>query len=153
MAKGILEIGQGEVSQAPVGDTNIVRLADLRQAISTVYQTGVDLSAYVSGNQAQNNKAVFIDNDGIMKVATNLYTGGAERSIGVYSRDRVFLNGTVIVGFSSGSLERGREYWIQGDGTLATAGPPTGQDRWAVRLGVALNSSDLLVSYHSTGVV
>jgi len=153
MANGIVETGQAEVTLPPSQGTHVVRLVDLQQAIATVYQMGIDVTPHVSSNQAQNGKAAFVDADGALKVATNTYAGGAEKSIGVYAKDRLFLNGSVIVGFSSGSLERGREYWVQGDGSLATSGPPTGQDRWAVRLGIALNTNDLLVSYHSTGVV
>ena len=155
MPQGTILIGQGELDLAPSIGKNIVRLQDLTAALAVVYRNGVDLIPLTAGSDAVDRRAVYIDkNDGRLKNANNSINGGAERMVGIFFGGKVFLNGQVIDNYDTGgSLSRGSEYWIQADGSLSTQAPPTGQDRWGVRAGIAISNSAMLVSYHNTGIV
>jgi hypothetical protein len=139
-----------ELRQPPLDDNHAVRLADLRAAQYNYLYNGVPLPVLFPGinvDQALDHTAFYVLPSGQPATAHNTddaSTGVVGIRVGSYCH----LNNTIIKGWSTG-MTPGTEYFLTSSGTLGAA--PTEDGRWNIRLAIALNSTDIITSFHISG--
>lgn len=138
------------VREDPIDEDHAVRLKDLRAAQYNYLFNGIPLPVMFPGidvGVALDKTAVYIDKDGVPKTARST-EDTATGVVGIRNGNFVFLNNTIIRNWSTG-MTPGTEYWLTESGTLGAA---TSEDsRWSIRLAIALNSTDILTSFHISG--
>lgn len=97
-----------------------------------------------------NGAAVLVNDQGRLEVATSV-SANAFNTIGVKTGDKYYVKGMVAGNYGVG-LIMGKEYWLQTSGVPSTA-YPTQTGEWAIKVGIAINSTDLLITMDVQGLV
>lgn len=95
-----------------------------------------------------NGSAVLINAEGRLTAAVSV-DANAFNTFALKAGDKYYLPGMIAFNFGT-ALIPGREYWLQLAGNPALT-PPTQPGEWAVKVGVALTSTDMLVVMDSQG--
>lgn len=138
------------IREDPIEDDHGVRLKDLRATQYNYIYNGIPLPVAFPGlpyGEAIDKTAIYVHSSGIPKTAHN-NEDNATGIIGIRNGNFCFLNNTIIKGWSNG-MTPGTEYFLTESGTLGPA--PTEDGRWNVRLAIALNTTDILTSFHISG--
>lgn len=149
---GTVFIGQVELNRPASQSNHAVRSDDIRLALLTngrLAMAGYDLTIVNGNSGATNNNAVYIKSDGSI---ANAFSTMLEPVIPfVMADNKLYTSGTIAKNFGT-SLFPGKAYWLAAFGPPST-NPPTTAGEWVVRVGIALNSTDLLVDLQVMGVV
>lgn len=152
IGNGKLYVGQIELAQGASQSNHAVRSDDPR--LVKFSEGGVALAGYPltivnGGGSATNGNAVYIKSDGSI---ANAFSTMLEPVIPfVLAGDKLFTSGTIAKSFAN-NLYPGRAYWLSAFGP-PSLNTPTTSGEWVVRVGIALNSTDLIVDLQVMGTV
>jgi len=152
MAIGIVDTGQAILNAAPSELNHAVPLWYLRKAFAGGIE-GIDIgpgTLFPFVRADIEGRAAYVDEQGYLSPARNSETGGGERTIGFVRGGRLYLDNMFVQGMSG--LQVGYNYFLQGDGTLSVT-PPTGENLWSVRVGLAISATTLYMSIAVQGGV
>lgn len=147
---GTIYIGQMELSRPATEPNHCVRSDDSRLADLTngrFAMAGYPLTIINGNSGATNGNAVYVKSDGSI---ANAFSTMLEPVIPfVMAGDKLFVSGTIAANFGV-NLFPGKAYWLSPFGPPSIT-PPSTNGEWVVRVGIALNSKDLLVDLQVMG--
>lgn len=150
-ATGLVTTGQIEITYPPTQDNHGVRRVDLSNAANQFAYQGILLSDLFPGivlSAAIERTAIIVLPNG----TPSTVGAGDDKAtglIGVRFGNFLFTDGKIAKNWASG-MQPGLQYFLGDDGGV-TGVIPTAAGRWVIRLGIALNATDMLFNFSIQG--
>ena len=151
VALGTTYTGQIEITYPPTQDNHGVRRVDLSNAANQFAYQGILLSDLFPGivlSAAVERTAIIVLPNG----TPSTVGAGDDRAtglIGIRLNSTLYTDGKIVKGWASG-MQPGLQYFLGDDGGV-TGIITTTAGRWVIRLGIALNATDMLFNFSIQG--